>query len=167
MQNQLGETHFTIPSTFAEQVREAFRKSLPTQAMRERRLKEGRGFGDKDGGGGVYKGKKKNRIEDILRAEDCITAQSAAKQAPPLSFVFVFPGWSESQAFQQLDKSLYLTSKVLIAASEHGYVSGAQHQRKDRYLDAPYDTAVFVLQNSAGRNKWPIKRKVKRRRDDS
>ena len=29
--------------------------------MKLRRLKEGRGFADRDGGGGVYKGKKKNR----------------------------------------------------------------------------------------------------------
>jgi hypothetical protein len=29
--------------------------------MKQRRLKEGRGFGDLDGGGGVYKGKKQNK----------------------------------------------------------------------------------------------------------
>eukprot|EP00927_Polykrikos_kofoidii_P040596 TRINITY_DN34664_c0_g1_i1.p1 TRINITY_DN34664_c0_g1~~TRINITY_DN34664_c0_g1_i1.p1 ORF type:complete len:569 (-),score=94.52 TRINITY_DN34664_c0_g1_i1:79-1785(-) len=61
LQNQLGSVRYVVPDSFEDTVREAFRKSLPTDAMRERRMKEGRGFGDKDGGGGVYKGKKKNR----------------------------------------------------------------------------------------------------------
>lgn len=37
-----------------------------------------------------------------------------------------------------------------MAAKDHGYCSGAQHQRKDRYLEAPYDTIVYILQNKQG-----------------
>ena len=39
----------------------AFAAARPTEAAMARRLKEGRGFGDADGGGGVYHGKKKNK----------------------------------------------------------------------------------------------------------
>ena len=44
---------------FQNDVKQAFALAIPTDAMRERRVKEGRGFGDLDGGGGVYKGRKK------------------------------------------------------------------------------------------------------------
>ena len=50
-------------SSFEVSLRNAFAAGLPTDAMRERRLREGRGFGDRDGGGGVYKGKKKNKMQ--------------------------------------------------------------------------------------------------------
>jgi hypothetical protein len=46
---------------FEEELRAAFSIAIPTEAMKQRRLKEGRGFGDLDGGGGVYKGKKQNK----------------------------------------------------------------------------------------------------------
>merc|ERR1712194_220925 len=40
---------------------------------------------------------------------------------------------------------------IRIAAKDHGYVDGAQHQRRDRYLAAPYDTGLFVLANAEGK----------------
>ena len=39
-------------------VRRAFAEGVPTPAMVARRLKEGRGLADADGGGGVYRGKR-------------------------------------------------------------------------------------------------------------
>ena len=51
-----------------------------------------------------------------------------------------------------LKQSAHLAVQVAIAAKDHGYCSGAQHQRKDRYLEAPYDTIVFVLQNKQGKH---------------
>lgn len=44
--------------------------------------------------------------------------------------------------------------RLAIAAKDHGYCSGAQHQRKDRYLEAPYDTIVFILQNAEGKKQY-------------
>ena len=46
---------------FQNDIKQAFAMAIPTDAMRERRMKEGRGFGDLDGGGGVYKGRKKGQ----------------------------------------------------------------------------------------------------------
>lgn len=65
--------------------------------------------------------------------------------SPPLE------GWTESSAYQLLQESAHRTLCVAVAAKDHGYCSGAQHQRKDRYLEAPYDTIVFILQNEQGR----------------
>lgn len=61
-------------------------------------------------------------------------------------------GWIDSAAYQMLKESAHLVLHVAIAAKDHGYCSGAQHQRKDRYLEAPYDTIVFVLQNKRGKS---------------
>ena len=62
-----------------------------------------------------------------------------------------FLGWIESGAYQLLEKSSFLNFRLAVAAKDHGYCSGAQHQRKDRYLEAPYDTIVFILQNVEGK----------------
>ena len=56
---------------FEKQIRNAFAMAIPTNAMRERRLKEGRGFGDLDGGGGVYKGKKSNKSKQKREKLKC------------------------------------------------------------------------------------------------
>jgi hypothetical protein len=42
-------------------LRRAMARAIPTEMMRIRRLRDGRGHADLDGGGGVYKGKKANR----------------------------------------------------------------------------------------------------------
>jgi len=91
-----------------------------------------------------------NRIEEILEQ----SVKVAGSEGAPLSFAVFLPGWKESEALQKLQKSRFLSKSFLIAAKEHGYVSGAQHQRKDRYLDSPFDTVVLVLQNSRGKAKW-------------
>ena len=46
------------PSLRADLLR-AFAQAVPTDAAARRRAREGRGFGDADGGGGVYRGKKR------------------------------------------------------------------------------------------------------------
>ena len=33
-------------------------------------------------------------------------------------------------------------------------MTGAQHQRKDRFLEAPFDTGVFVIANESGKKKF-------------
>lgn len=42
-------------------LRRAMARAIPTEMMRLRRLRDGRGHGDLDGGGGVYRGKKANK----------------------------------------------------------------------------------------------------------
>jgi phosphorylated CTD-interacting factor 1 len=80
----------------------------------------------------------------------------AAPAAKALSFVVIVPGWTEMVAWALLQESKFKQLEMLVAAADHGYCSGAQHQRKDRYLEAPYDTAVFVLQNKQGAKRWPV-----------
>jgi len=79
-----------------------------------------------------------------------LEALLAAPDSGPLSFAVVVPGWTEVPSWAALSSSSYLRRTLLVAKADHGYCDGAQHQRQDRFRDAPYDTAVFFLQNAEG-----------------
>ena len=50
-------------------------------------------------------------------------------------------------AWGKLTESTHLTNSFVVAASDHGYLDGAAHQRKNAYRTSVYDTGVFVLQS--------------------
>ena len=66
LQNDAGQGKYKIENTFENEIRHAFSSGVPSEAMVERRAKAGRGFGDLDGAGGVYKGKKRNRTGETV-----------------------------------------------------------------------------------------------------
>jgi hypothetical protein len=45
-------------------LRQAFATGVPTAAAQQRRIRDGRGLADEDGGGGQYRGRKRNRTGD-------------------------------------------------------------------------------------------------------
>ena len=73
----------------------------------------------------------------------------------PMSFVVIVPGWEDDPVWIALSQNKFKKQQWLIAACDHGYCDGAQHQRQDRYRESTYDTGVFVLQNKLGAKKWP------------
>lgn len=73
----------------------------------------------------------------------------------PMSFVVIVPGWADDPAWRALSTCAYKRQCYIVAASDHGYCDGAQHQRQDRYRESTYDTGVFILQNNLGAQKWP------------
>jgi len=75
LQNTAGAAAWELTDEIEEEVRLAMAKAVPTEAMAQRRAKEGRGFADEDGGGGVYKGKKRKGTGEG------VTAARAAKGA--------------------------------------------------------------------------------------
>jgi phosphorylated CTD-interacting factor 1 len=72
-----------------------------------------------------------------------------------MSFVVVVPAWRDAEAWRALDASPFNRRVLVVARDEHGFCDGAAHQRRDRYRDSPYDTALFFLQNDAGAAQWP------------
>jgi hypothetical protein len=62
LQNDAGQRKYNIENSLENNIRHAFSSGVPSEAMVERRAKAGRGFSDLDGAGGVYKGKKRNKI---------------------------------------------------------------------------------------------------------
>jgi phosphorylated CTD-interacting factor 1 len=78
-----------------------------------------------------------------------------------LSFLAVVPDWGGgSSAAQALRESPFLRANVTIPAAEHVFVDGAQHRVRDRHRPSSWDTAVLLLQNSAGCAKWPLDTKT-------
>ena len=57
-------------------------------------------------------------------------------------------------------ESPFLRANVTIPAAEHVFVDGAQHRVRDRHRPSSWDTAVLLLQNSAGCAKWPLDTKT-------
>ncbi|KAL3778569.1 hypothetical protein ACHAW5_007024 [Stephanodiscus triporus] len=74
----------------------------------------------------------------------------------PMSFVVIVPGWLDDPSWAALSASSFKCAFFLVAAADHGFCDGAQHQRQDRYRESTYDTGVFVLQNRQGKMKWPV-----------
>jgi len=77
------------------------------------------------------------------------------EQSNALSFVVIVPVWLEESSYQQMVNSKFMVEHWIIAKADHGFCDGAQHQRRDRYRASPYDTAIFILQNKAGRIQYP------------
>ena len=95
-----------------------------------------------------------DNVATSSRRATAAATKSASPQLTPLSFTIIVPGWQEDEAFQRLLSSRYLRAFWLIPKEDHGFCDGAQHQRRDRYRESPYDTAVFVLQNDSGFARW-------------
>ena len=89
-------------------------------------------------------------VSDVMSdAYDAMaTALNAADEADsPLTFVVFVPGWTEASAWRKLTASTHTRNLFVVAASDHGYLDGAAHQRKNAYRTSVYDTGVFVLQS--------------------
>ena len=89
-------------------------------------------------------------VSDVMSdAYDAMaTALNAADEADsPLTFVVFVPGWTETSAWRKLTASTHTRNSFVVAASDHGYLDGAAHQRKNAYRTSVYDTGVFVLQS--------------------
>eukprot|EP00475_Leptophrys_vorax_P025699 TRINITY_DN3597_c0_g1_i1.p1 TRINITY_DN3597_c0_g1~~TRINITY_DN3597_c0_g1_i1.p1 ORF type:complete len:481 (-),score=127.34 TRINITY_DN3597_c0_g1_i1:35-1477(-) len=78
----------------------------------------------------------------------------------PFSFVVVVPGWQDTDYWKQLSASQFMRASWLISKKDHGFCDGNQHAKQDRLRESSYDTAVFVLQNDAGAQKWPVTEEV-------
>lgn len=76
----------------------------------------------------------------------------------PLSFVIINPNWTDTPSYYLFRDSKYnvLNKKVIrLAANKHKYCSGLQHKYPMMY-NSGVGSFVFILQNKAGSNKWPI-----------
>jgi hypothetical protein len=50
----------------------------------------------------------------------------------PMSFVVIVPGWLDDPSWAALTASSFKCAFFLVAAADHGFCDGAQHQRQDR-----------------------------------
>ena len=87
-------------------------------------------------------------VEHIQRCFD--------NSSQPLSFFVVIPTWKEVRSWNIANKSTNLRFTFDIPASQHTFFDGAQHIRKCLHRPSSYASSVFILQNDAGAEKYPI-----------
>jgi hypothetical protein len=73
-----------------------------------------------------------------------------------MSFVVIVPAWEHDFHFKALTDNRYNRGYFRINATDHCYCEGSQYNRKDKFRPAPFNTAVFCLQNERGRSEWPL-----------
>ena len=80
LQNKSGCIQYDPSPTLEQELRDAFATGVPTDAAIQRRKRDGRGETDEDGGGGVYKGKNRNRTGDGVEQRKLQERQSKQKK---------------------------------------------------------------------------------------
>jgi phosphorylated CTD-interacting factor 1 len=91
-------------------------------------------------------------VQMVDRMEHLLAAATG-----PMSFAVVVPAWVEDPHWERLTSSAFNRGQFTVAAAEHSYCDGGQHENSivQDFRPAPFDTAVFFLQNVAGSEKWP------------
>ena len=86
-----------------------------------------------------------------------ITACLEASQKP-LCFVIIVPGWDDCESYKLTKESKFLRAHITWDKMGHQYKSGIQYKMDDstRYKDSRVNTFVFIMQNEAGSQKWPV-----------
>jgi hypothetical protein len=83
--------------------------------------------------------------------------ESLLRAAPgALSFAVIVPSWPEVVAWKRLQKSKWRYAGFTVAAADHGFCNGAQHESRDRYRPSSFATEMIFLQNEAGAARWPV-----------
>nr|QBK89919.1 MAG: phosphorylated CTD interacting factor 1 WW domain protein [Pithovirus LCPAC101] len=81
------------------------------------------------------------------------------RQQKPLSFVIINPNWTDTPSFHALVNSKYNVIKnkyIHIKKLKHKYISGKQHKCSDVDYISGVDSFIYILQNKAGAQKWPV-----------
>lgn len=86
-------------------------------------------------------------IEDTLKT----TLKSV-----PLSFVVVYPSWTDSIGYQILHQSKFNITTLQYEYNEHYYVQSSQYWLKNKKRTANNRSSIFILQNEAGKIKYKV-----------
>ena len=93
----------------------------------------------------------------VQHAEALLRASEAKGRS--LSFAFVVPTWEQLPFHLQLLRSAWRRGEpLLIEADGHGYLDGAQHEKRpeERSRASSFGSTVAVLQTSAASLRWPV-----------
>lgn len=85
-----------------------------------------------------------------------VLLEDAEKGNRQLMFVVIVPAWVDGESWKYLSSSLYNRKSMIVAANDHGFHDGAQHQRQDLLRPSPYATGVFFLQSSKAMSSYPV-----------
>ena len=99
--------------------------------------------------------------EDVILASALHIEQllaRATKSEDPLSFVVIIPENKEENGWKHLQSSDFCAGLVTVPARQHAYYEGLQQSRKLHHIfhTARHATSVFILQNAAAEEAWPV-----------
>ena len=130
-------------------------------------------FGSKGNFFGIYKELFKNGgsfeanppfLEEHMTALTFIILTELKKNKNPLSFVVVYPSWTDAMSYTLLLESEYnvLLDKVLIFDKyKHHYTQSSQYWHKlgvDK--NSGSGSSIFILQNSSGKQKYGVTNEI-------
>ncbi len=95
-------------------------------------------------------------VEEVMAVLAAKIERWLTASAQPLSFVVVVPGWTDTPACVRLSQSPYLQCHLSFDRGRHTYKEGFQHTLTRQYKTAECSTFIYILQNAAGAEKWPV-----------
>ena len=100
-------------------------------------------------------------VESVMQSmQSHIEALLTSGAAGALCFVIVIPDWSEpmTPCIERLyrDDKRVLSRAMALDEGRHCYLDGFQHCLREALFRPVHKTLMFVLQNAAGRARWPV-----------
>ena len=83
-----------------------------------------------------------------------------ANASGAMSFAVIVPRRPEDASWSKLTNSRYAVKRIDFEAGAHAYVPGGQHVRSARATPSAAATTLVLLQNEAGRGRWPATREA-------
>lgn len=74
----------------------------------------------------------------------------------PISFLVIVPAWEADLHYVAFKNCAHQRGLLRVNAADHCYCEGAAYNRKDVFRPAPFDTALFCIQNEEGASCWPF-----------
>ena len=93
----------------------------------------------------------------MLRTAKKLSSLLDAPNAGPLSFFVVLPAWEHGKMDETVEilRGKFCVRYAIVPSSQCTYVDGHQHVLQESSFVIRSDTHSFLLQNEAGRRKWP------------
>lgn len=85
--------------------------------------------------------------------------QEILKFSVPVSFICLFPTWSDFESYNRMKNNPYCKQCVVLEPHKHAYIDGSQQVNtettKKRHV-AQFKTTLFIVQNEMGSERWPV-----------
>lgn len=94
-------------------------------------------------------------IEEYMVLTSNLVIDALERITRALSFVVVYPTWSDMEAYKMLERSNYTVLTLKLKKGEHYYLAGDQYAKASEDLHlAQFNSTVFILQNAKGQKKY-------------
>ena len=85
--------------------------------------------------------------------------QEILKFSVPVSFICLFPTWSDFESYNRMKNNPYCKQCVVLEPHKHAYIDGSQQLNTEttkKHHVAQFKTTLFIVQNEMGTISWPV-----------